>query len=156
VQIKKIDEDSGRAVPMNGPDSPVFSLPAWTLVNESHLWSDGIPGSITYIHNPEVLAHEPGLAVFASREDAQVFLERASLHDVRPLAINDLVIFVAVLSGLVKNGLKKVLRYTPEIPGRDLWACDAGELLERLTAEAKRRRQGRKPEKPTRTRNGPL
>jgi hypothetical protein len=122
---------------MNGPDSPGFPLPTWTLVNESHLWTHGLPDCITLVHNPDVCAGEGSVGVFATREAAQDFIDRTSLPGVRPCSINRLVVFIALLNSMIQNGLKHAVRYCPERPGSLFWECDADKLLKLLTDAAK-------------------
>ena len=125
------------SVSMNGPGSPSFPLPAWTLINESRLWTDGFPNGIEFVSNIEGCEGARYLAIFASQEDAQKFIDRTSATAVRPCAITDLIVFLATLNLAIKNGLEHVFRYCPEIHGRPFWQCDASKLRDGLADAAR-------------------
>ena len=124
-------------ISMNGPLSPGFPLPTWVLVNEGVLWEHGIPDAIPNLDNPTVCQGNPCLAVFASREEALAFVAKSGMTDVRPLVITGLVVFIAILSNRISNGIEYVVRYCPDQPGSGLWECNANELLKRLSDAAK-------------------
>jgi hypothetical protein len=127
------------AISMNGPGSPDFPIPTWVLVNEELWWKAGFPNAIGLINNSTVCDGEQCLAIFSNEQEASDFLTSTQMGGMRPLAITELVVFLAVLNRFIGTGLKHVVSYWPRIPGRELWECDAIKLRTKLAEEAKRR-----------------
>jgi hypothetical protein len=119
-------------ISMNGPAGPQFPHPTWVLAQQELLWSRGLPEAIRPCQCKTALGNEVALMVFAKRDDAQAFVNANQLIGTRPIAIEDALIFLALLSGFVRGGGKHVVR-----GGKSEFVCDAQLLLDRLSAALK-------------------
>ncbi|HEX3151422.1 MAG TPA: hypothetical protein VHR66_25310 [Gemmataceae bacterium] len=120
-------------VSMNGPQGPTFPFPTWILVYESRLFEDGLPEGIPSIPI-DSQAGEPCLMIFASRADAQEFADRTAATWLRPMCVNDIILFIAIVNCLKKAGANHVVLLKPRERGPSCYRCDPDELIARLAA----------------------
>lgn len=128
---------------MNGANSPAFPVPSWILVSETAIWERGFPDCVPKVTETVDGESRTGLVVCENRKDAIDFASNAKLDDVAPLAITDLIVFLAVLTRQMREmGVEYVFRPHTTAFGHRLFIADAALIKARLADEI-RRNQGR-------------
>jgi hypothetical protein len=122
-------------VSMNGPQGPRFPFPTWLLVDEPRLFADGLPEGIPLVGIPTgPNAGEPSVLIFASRSHAQEFADRTGAVGAKPLCVNEIVLFIAIVNCLKKAGAAHVVLIESRESGPKCHRCDPDELISRLAA----------------------
>lgn len=113
---------------MAATNEPGFPLPAWLMASETKLWEDGIPDAIGIVNDPKI---GKNILIYAEQTTLSRYLADNGIRGVRPLAITDVPVMIAILKSKIKYGLQVVVHKQAD---GSQFEGDVNDVIEQLSA----------------------